>query len=134
MITYKNIMTNKRKLGVWIDHSIAYLTEFTAGPMETKTLDSDFTNQDRNQTLARSENVMHNKEQQRYSDYYKKLGEIILNFEDVILFGPTDAKVELLNILKKDRRFSEIKIDVKQTDKMTEHQQHAFVREYFAQR
>jgi len=127
-------MTMTRKLGVWIDHSSACLTEFTAGPMETKTLESDFTNQDRNQTRARSENVMHNKEQQRHSEYYKKLGETILNYEDVVIFGPTDAKVELFNILRKDRRFTEIKIDVKQTDKMTEHQQHEFVREYFTQR
>ena len=125
-------MTTGRKLGIWIDHSSAYLTEFNTGPMETKTLDSDFTNQDREQTLARSENVMHNKEQQRHSAYYKKLGEVIENYHEVILFGPTDAKSELVNILRTDHRFDKIKIDVKQTDKMNEHQQQAFVREYFS--
>jgi DNA-binding LytR/AlgR family response regulator len=127
-------MTITKKLGIWIDHSRAHLTEFITDPMTTKTIESDFTYQDRQHTIARSENVMHNKEQQRQAEYFKKVGEEIANYEEVILFGPTDAKVELFNILKADRRFSEIKIDVKQTDKMTEHQQHAFIREYFSQR
>ena len=38
---------------------------------------------------------MHNKEQHEQSDYYKKLGETIKNYTEVLLFGPTDAKVEL---------------------------------------
>ncbi len=127
-------MTITKKLGIWIDHSSAHLTELITDPVTTKTITSDFTFQDRQQTSARSENVMHNKEKQRHTEYYKKLGEEIANYEEVILFGPTDAKVELFNILKADRRFSGIKIDVKQTDKMTEHQQHVFIREYFSQR
>lgn len=127
-------MDTVKKLGIWIDHSNAHLTEFATGALETKSLDSDFTNQDRGQTMARSENVMHNKEQQRHAEYYKKLGEAILNYEEVLLFGPTDAKAELFNMLKADHRFSKIKIEMKQTDKMNEHQQHAFVREYFSQR
>jgi hypothetical protein len=52
----------------------------------------------------------------------------------VILFGPTDAKVELLNILRQDHHFANIKIETQQTDKMTEFQQHAFIKEYFSDR
>ena len=75
---------------------------------------------------------MHNKEQHQQSDYYKQLGEIIKNYTEVILFGPTDAKVELFNILKADHHFAKIKIEFQQADKMTENQQHAFVKEYFS--
>ena len=75
---------------------------------------------------------MHNKEQYQQSEYYKKLREAIKNYEAVILFGPTDAKVELFTTLKADHHFEKIKIEIKQTDKMTENQQHAFVREYFS--
>jgi len=125
-------MTTAKKLGIWIDHSSAHLTEFTADPLETNTIESNFTYQDRQKALGRSENVMHNKEQHQQSEYYKKLGEAIKNYEDVILFGPTDAKVELFNFLRADQRFAKIKIEIKQTDKMTEYQQHAFVREYFS--
>ena len=75
---------------------------------------------------------MHNKEQQKQRLYYKELGEIIRKYDEVILFGPTDAKVELLNILKEDHRFDEINIGVEDADKMSENQQHAFVRGYFS--
>ena len=74
---------------------------------------------------------MHNKEQHEEADYYKELGEIIRNYNDVVLFGPTEAKVELYNFLRKDHRFADIVIEIKPADKMTENQQHAFVREYF---
>ncbi len=124
-------MTTAKNLGIWMDHSSAHLMEFT-DTIETKTIDSKFTHEAKEQSLDKSENLMHNKEQHQQSEYYKKLGEIIKNYEDVILFGPTDAKVELFNILRADHLFAKIKIEVKQTDKMTEHQQHAFVRDHFS--
>ena len=127
-------MTTAKNLGIWMDHSSAHLMEFTTDPIETKTIESKFTHQVKLESLNRSEHIMHNKEQHQQSEYYKKLGEIIKNYEGVILFGPTEAKVELFNILKTDHHFKKIKIEVKQADKMTENQQHAFVREYFSKK
>lgn len=74
---------------------------------------------------------MHNKEQHEQTTYYKKIGEEILKYKHVLLFGPTYAKVELLNLLRKDNRFAQIKIEIKQTDHMTLPQELAFVRAYF---
>jgi len=125
-------MSTSKKLGIWMDHSNAHLMEFTADPIETKTLESKFTHQVKEQSLGKSETLMHNKEQHEQSDYYKHLGEIIKNYVEIILFGPTQAKVELSNILRADHHFDKIKIEVKQADKMTENQQHAFVKEYFS--
>ena len=127
-------MKTEKDLGIWMDHQDAHLMEFTIDPIETKTIESKFTHEEKEQTLGRSENLMHNKEQHEQADYYKELGEIIRNYDDVVLFGPTDAKVELLNILRKDHRFAHIKIEIKQADKMTENQKHAFVKEYFSNR
>lgn len=115
-----------------MNHSIAHLMEFTANHFEIKTIESKFTNKIKMQALAKSENLMHNKEKQQLSDYYKKLSETIKNYKQVILFGPTNAKVELFDLLSEDFRFLKIKIEIKETDKMTENQQHAFVREYFS--
>ena len=50
----------------------------------------------------------------------------------MLLFGPTTAKDELHNLLKADHNFEKIKIDVKQSDKMSDNQQQAFVNEHFA--
>jgi hypothetical protein len=125
-------MTTAKNLGIWMDHSNAHLIEFTTDPMLTTTIASKFTHDEKEQTLGKSEHVMHNKEQHQQSAYYKKLGDSIKNYEEVILFGPTDAKLELLNLLRADHRFEKIKIEIKQMDKMTENQQHAFVREHFS--
>jgi len=57
---------------------------------------------------------------------------VIKNYDEVLLFGPSEAKAELYNILKAEHQFTKIKIEIKQTDKLTENQQHAFVRDYFS--
>jgi len=125
-------MTTAKNLGIWMDHSSAHLTEFTTDPIETTIIESKFTHDAKEFSLSKSENGMHNKEQHQLAEYYKRLGETIIRYEAVILFGPTSAKTELLNILKADHRFAKTKIEVKQTDKMTSNQQHAFVKQHFS--
>jgi hypothetical protein len=125
-------MAKAEKLGIWMDHTLANLIEFTFDPIETKVLESKFTHEVKEQALHKGENRMHNKEQHGQADYYKRLGDVVKNYKEVVLFGPTDAKIELLNSLIKDHHFDNVKIEVKQTDKMTENQQHAFVKDYFA--
>ena len=115
-----------------MDHSSAHLMEFTTDPIETTTLASKFTHEEKELSQDKGEKTMHNKEQHLQSAYYKKLGEVIKNYTSVILFGPTDAKVELLNILRADHLFEKINIETRQADKLTENQQHAFVRDYFS--
>jgi hypothetical protein len=127
-------MTNAKFLGIWMDHSMAHLIEFSKDGMETKTIESSFTHEDKESTLERSEHVMHNKEQHERAGYYKKLGEVIRDYQEVLLFGPTDAKSELSNFLLADHRFSKIKIETQPADKMTENQQHALVKAYFTKR
>ncbi|MDQ3109121.1 MAG: hypothetical protein M3R17_04425 [Bacteroidota bacterium] len=127
-------MTNAKFLGIWMDHSSAHLIEFSKGSMETTTIESAFTHEAKEDSLERSEHMMHNKEQHQQKDYYKKLSEVIRNYEEVLLFGPTDAKAEMANFLSADHRFAKIKVETKTADKMSEHEQHALVREYFSKR
>jgi len=125
-------MTQARYIGIWMDHSVAHLMEYKHDPIETITVASKFTHQAKENALGKSENLMHNKEQHQQSEYYKNLGEVIKNYDEVLLFGPTSAKVELLNSLRADHLHTTIKIKIRQTDKMTENQQHAFVKEHFS--
>jgi hypothetical protein len=125
-------MATEKRLGIWMDHLNAHLMEFSTYRMKSNTIASKFNHAEKEQTLSKSENLMHNKEQHQQAEYYRKLGDTVRNYEEVLLFGPTDAKVELLNSLKKDHRFEKIKIEIRQADKMTENEQHAFVREYFS--
>ena len=125
-------METAKQLGIWMDHSSAHLMEFTTEPIKTSIIASKSTHQEKEHGIDRGEYMMHTKEQHQQSEYYKKLGEEIKKYDEVIIFGPTDAKAELFNILRADHLFEKIKIDVKQSDKMTENQQHAFVREHFS--
>lgn len=124
-------MKTQKKLGVWMDHSKAHIIEFASDVAETKTISSDFSSDDKAETLERSESEMHNKEQQKQGTFYKKLTKIIKDFDEVLLFGPTNAKSEFYNLLKENHQFDKIKIEVKNTDKMSDKEQHNFVSEYF---
>lgn len=126
-------MKNLRKLGIWMDHSSAHLIEFCPDTMATTIIESDFTYEMKHSSSAKSENLMHNKEQHMQAVYFKKIAEAIKQYDEVVLFGPAEAKSELKNILKDDHHFDKIKIEAHSADKMTEMQERLFVREHFSQ-
>jgi hypothetical protein len=75
--------------------------------------------------------LMHNKEQQMHEAYYSEIADEILKYDHVLLFGPTNAKTELYNYLNKDLHFKDLTIDVKSSDKMSQNEKFAFVRNHF---
>ena len=125
-------MSNKKKLGIWMDHASAHLIEYTAEPGAIRIIHSKFDHAAKELSFHQGENHMHTKERHEQSEYYRGLGEIIRNYAAVVLFGPTDAKTELFNLLQKDHRFEGIKIETKPADKMSETQQRIFVKDHFS--
>lgn len=124
-------MKTTKRLAIYLDHSSAKLIEFDREVNETKTVFYNYSNNDRNESLGRSEKEIENRKLNSEKIYFKELSGYILQFDEVVLFGPTEAKTELFNILRKNNKFDEIKIEVLPTKKLTTNQQHAFVREYF---
>ncbi len=124
-------MTKTKQLGIWLDHASAHIMEL-ADPIVTSIVESASTHEEKQFTLQKGESMMHNKNQQQLAEYYKKLGAVIKDYDEVLLFGPTNARVELFNVLKADKQFNNIKIKTEPSDKMTENQEHAFVKEYFS--
>ena len=114
-----------------MDHANAHLIEYTGSPEESKTIMSKFTHEEKEHSIGESEKLMHNKDQHEESQYYKKISGMIRSYDDVLLFGPTEAKTELYNLLKADHHFSKIRIIVKPADKLNDQQQHAFIKHYF---
>jgi stalled ribosome rescue protein Dom34 len=123
-------MKTQKNLGIWMDHSTANLIDLDSNK-NTHTISSNFTTNTKEDALTKSESLMHNKRQQMNENFYEKIGSEILKYNHVLLFGPTNAKVELHNYLKKDLHFKDIKIDTKPTDNMTDNEQFAFVKNYF---
>ena len=123
-------MNNIRKLGIWMDHSNAYLMEL-ANDIIVQRVVSELANHETEFNFYKGEKLIHKKEQHLQLSYYKKIGDVIKKYQDVVIFGPTNAKNELLNLIKTDHLFEGIKIEVKNSDKMTEDQMQNFVRDYF---
>ncbi len=124
-------MNTIKRIGIWMDHSIAHVTDISVDDKISENIESDFTHQSKSESLGHNENVMHNKEQHEQHSFYKKLGERIRAYDEVLLFGPTDAKNELANLLKADHHFDKIKIEVKSSDKMSEAHQRQFIQDHY---
>ncbi len=114
-----------------MDHSTASIMELSNGIVISKMLESTPAFPEQVENLRLDESLMHHKEQKQHTDFYKKLSYIINDYSEVLLFGPTDAKSELFNLLKNNRQFEKIKISIQPAGKMTENQQEAFVKDYF---
>lgn len=131
LIKSKNIMKTKKQLGIWMDHSIAHLIEVENDQMATDTITAKVGEQDE-PLDKRDETLIQNKEQNELADFFSRISDVIINYDEVLLFGPTNAKTELINKLKEDHHFDDIKIEVKAADKMTKNQLQSFVDEHFS--
>lgn len=65
-------MKTKKKLGIWMDHSSAHLIEFSDSSFEVETIESKFTHQEKEKSLAKGESHLHHKEQKFYLIFLKK--------------------------------------------------------------
>jgi hypothetical protein len=123
-------MTKQKNVAVWLDHSKAQLIDNQTNEVST-TIHSKFDFDKKEEALRRSENIMHNKEQQAQTSFYKQIAALIIDYDNVLLFGPTDAKLELQNFLKRNTRFQHKQISVQSSDQMTLPEKFAFVKSYF---
>jgi len=124
-------MKTPKRLGIWMDHSVARLMEYATEDYKVVTIDSDNGKLDNQQGLQHSENLLHNKENQTLKAYYKSLIDVIKNYDEIVLFGPSTAKTELYNMVRNDHRYDKLKIETKSANKMSYDEQHKFIVDYF---
>jgi stalled ribosome rescue protein Dom34 len=125
-------MKTNKCLGIWMDYSKAHLMELLPDNIHTQIIESDFTHEVKAESIEKSEKHMHNKEEGEHLKYFKKIQKEIEKYNDVLIFGPTDAKDELNDLLKENHLNNGIRIEIRTTDKMTENQLYAFVRNHFS--
>ncbi len=123
-------MNTNKNLGIWLDHSSAFLIDMNPG-VKMHAIRSEFDFDVQDTAIRKNENLMHNKRQQMQEAYYKEIGAAILKYDQVLLFGPTNARDELNNFLEKDSHYKDIKIDVEPADKMSDPDKYAFVEKHF---
>lgn len=124
-------METTKKIAVYMDHFMANIIEYSNSAETLKTIKSEFNHFEKERILQKGESHLHNKEQDFQKEFYVKLREELLDYDSVLLFGATNAKIELLNILQADTKFLNVELIVKNTDKLTKNQQIEFVNDCF---
>ena len=106
-------MEKTSQLGIWMDHSVAYLIEFTTKPFVIQTIVGKFPMEGKNVSPAKKNESMHGSKQSVLNRCYNDIGQAILKYNKIILFGPPDAKTGFFDFLSEDERFWKLKIEIK---------------------
>jgi stalled ribosome rescue protein Dom34 len=117
----------KQYAGVWMDHHQAmFITEaegaFTI--QQDKIVAGEYHGD-------KGEHAANNAEKTDNRKYFKTIGNHLLKYDEIFIFGPGKSQEELLNFLHEDNHFKSKKITLGSAEKMTDPQTVAKVREFF---
>jgi len=123
----------RHDVGVWIDHKKAVIVSIAAGEVTTRTLESDVGSHPHYSGSQegggeKKYEERHNQDLDRYyDDVIGQLGKP----DAVLLFGPGEAKLQLKERLGRSKVSSESIVAVESTDKLTDSQIVAKVKEHY---
>lgn len=125
-------MSGTKKLGIFINNTIAQLMEFSNNSNEIKTMTSHFQNFENDADFITDEKSKTAKLKNEVKNYFRKLGDIIQHYDEILLFGPNNTKKELYKHLRYDKSFDKIKLDIKESNNLDKEEQQEFVKNHFA--
>ena len=122
------------KVGIWIDHEKAVIVFASADHATAKTVESDVGSHPRYSGPQHQEGEKKYEARNRehldryYDDVISRLGQL----EALLIFGPGEAKVQLRERLGRSQALSEGAVEIQTTDKLTDAQIVAKVKEHYA--
>lgn len=123
----------KQYAGVFLDNDKAMI--ITANSDNESV---DYTIQDRVKAKEShgggSEHSMNNAKQSDSLKYFKTLSTRLLNYDEILVFGPGKAQEQFQNHLNEDAQFKNKKISIDSAEQLTEPQMVAVVRDFFKSR
>lgn len=114
-----------------MDSLSASLIEYSDTAKEIKSISAELNDSERERFLQKGETNVLDSEQDLLLKYYQEIGEAIMGYPQVVLFGPTTAKNELQTILSHDKHFAGVDIILKITEKLNHNEQVDFVNDYY---
>jgi len=131
----------KQEIGLWIDRREAIIVILTEGEEEIRHINSsseNFTRESGNSHAPNSEGLIgftvedqrDRKYANRLNKYYDEVISVIRGADSIQIFGPGEAKGELERRIGRSRLKARMPA-TEATDKMTDHQISAKVREHF---
>ena len=120
-------------VGVWIDHKKAVIVSISAGQVTTKTLESDV--EPHPHYSGSQESGGEKKYEERHNlhldQYYDEVISQLGQPDTLLLFGPGEAKLQFKDRLARSKASSKIIVAVESTDKLTNPQIVAKVKEHY---
>jgi hypothetical protein len=123
-------MKTNEKIGVWIDHSEARLIPYSINKKIPETVRCENCDGSRHGLRVGEKHAI-NKIRKRQEEFYRKVMSTVKDYPEVLLFGPTNAKLELFNLLSENPIHEKMKIVVKNSSKMTENEMYSYVKNHF---
>ena len=123
----------KRNVGLWIDHTKAVIFSLADEGAEIKRISSELERDVRYSGGEQKESAEKHKDKRLtgyLKNYYDEVLSYICNAESILIFGPGEAKSELKKRLENEKLHKNI-VGMETTDKMTDNQIVAKVRQYF---
>jgi stalled ribosome rescue protein Dom34 len=122
--------TQNRFAGVWLDNQQAMI--ITSGP---ETAADEYSILDKVQATGiqggGSEHSMNNAKKTGHLKYFKALSNLLLRYDEILLFGPGQSQEQFQNHLQDDAQFKSKQITIDSSDQMTDPQRIAKVRDFF---
>ena len=130
------------KIGIWIDHRRAVIVSTSADRATTKTVESEVGPHARYSGRAgyptsdgpqdgRGEKKYEERYDQHLDRYYDEVISQLDQPDALFIFGPGEAKLQLKERLSRSKALSEHTVEIESTDKLTDPQIVAKVKEHF---
>ena len=124
----------KKAVGLWIDHKKAVIVFLAGNDAEIKLVTSDLERHHRQSGVATPADDIRQRELTgRLNGFYDEVISCIRGAEEILILGPGEAKGEFRKRLDKDYLGRRV-VGVETSDKMTDPQTVARVREHFLSR
>ena len=131
-----------REAGIWIDHKKAVIVSASAERVTVKTLESEIGPHARYSGRAGyptpdgpqeggGEKSYEGRYDQHLDRYYDEVISQVGQPEAVLIFGPGEAKLQLRERLSRSKALAECVVDIETTDKLTDPQIVAKVKEHY---
>jgi len=132
----------KKHVGIWIDHEKAVIISLQNGDEQIVHIKSDVEKQTRMSGGSRSklaygpmdiadERKVERRRKQQLNQYYQDLVQLIRDSDEIFIFGPGEAKIELKKHIESSSVRSAHIVGVESADKMTENQIAAKVKKFY---
>lgn len=121
------------KAGIWIDHKKAVIVSLSGGRVTTKTLESGVGAHPHfaGQQDGGGEKKYEERRGQDLDRYYDEVIGQLSDTDELLILGPGEAKLELKERLSRSKAHAERTIEIETTDRLTDPQIVAKVREHF---